>query len=182
MPKISPGTERFKNIKRKLDKLKEDYDFDDMKANDIFMLNQLAFLMTQMDEIELKLFEAANSGDIEGYKELQAIASSIRNDIIKYQDKLGITRKGRRSEKETTVVNFIQDLKKRASELYDREMIYCYCPVTKKLLGTFWIANKKGQHKVYLWCEDCKKHHFFNPAGLAKKKKRNSIEDVPDGL
>jgi len=182
MPKYNLETEKQKRVKEKIRALKKDYDFDEMKANDLEMLNQLAFLMVQLEDVELKLFSAIKEGKVSEHRELQKLASSIRADILKLQDGLGISRKSRKSSTESSVVEFIKDLKKRASELYDREMIYLFCPETNKLLGTMWIANKQGQHKVQLWCHDCNKHHFYNPASLAKKKKRNSSDNVPEGL
>jgi len=182
MPKYLDDTKRKKEIEKKYKEIVKDYDIEGMKANDIFMLKQLAYLMLQMDDLEKQLYEASQEGNLELYKKLQDLASSVRKDIISYQDRLGITRKNRQATEESSVAEFIKDLKKRASKLYDREMIYLYCPETNKLLATCWVANKKGQHKVNIFCPHCNKYHFFNPGTLARKKKRNSSDNVPEGL
>lgn len=164
-----------------MQEIEQDYDTEGMKANDIATLRSLAFAQVQLENLEVEIYKAQKEGQLDKLDSLQKIASSLRRDIVKFQEALGITRKSRKSGDESSVVAFIEDLKKRASKVYDRNMKYLYCPETHKLLAQAWVAIP-GPHKFQVWCPDCKKYHFFNPYYMGKKKKRNTIDDVPEGM
>ena len=138
-------------IENKLKEFSEDYDLTDMKINDRMSLRSLVQLTLTLENYEQRLFEyrqdsESNFENIQNVKVLAEIMNKLRGDISKIQADLNITRKVRKSDKDVSVIAFIDDLKKKARANYKAKMKYIFCPRCDMLLGTVWtLYNSKAK-------------------------------------
>jgi len=150
-------------IKEKLDELDKDYDFSDMKANDMMQLESLVLAMLQLDDIEKEVYKKRNDltdSNILALEKLNKILSQLRADISTISTDLQLTKKIRNKNKDISIVQRWEELSKKASEFYKQKMLYIFCPDCRTLLSTIWLLytdNKKN--KISLYCERCKTYH-----------------------
>ena len=141
--KSSPEEEFELEIKKKMEEFSDDYDLTDMKINDRTSLRSLVQLTLTLEDYEQRLFEyrkesESNFEDIQSVKLLTDIMKVLRSDISSIQSDLNITRKVRKSDKDVSVIAFIDNLKKKAKANYRAKMNYILCPKCGMLLGTVW--------------------------------------------
>lgn len=144
-------------IQKKIDEFSSDYDLDDLKINDIYSLKALAAAIIRLQDYDNLLgqiqAEGINIDNIILIDKIQKIQTDLRRDISNLQNDLKITRRVRKSEKEESVINFIEDLKVKARKFYQQKMHYVFCPECDTLLFTGWFLfpDKEG-NSVVLKC------------------------------
>lgn len=180
-----------RRIQSKVDDFSVDYDLDDLKMNDKLTLRALAQAFIQLEDLERYSFnnriEGIEESQILLMEKLSNIMSSLRKDISKMQDDLKITRKIRKGDREETVVNYLEDLKRKAKEFYRSRMNYIWCPNCKMLLGTVWfLYPEEKNNKIQLVCnrvletgEKCNTKVLINSVELMERRGVN-IDDVPE--
>jgi hypothetical protein len=144
-------------ITDKIEQFGEDYDLDELNSNDRMLLRSLAQSFISLEDFELMTYNIRQHditiNDLPVLEKLSKIMTDLRSDISKLQDDLKITRKLRKSEKEQTVVSFIDNLKKKAQEFYEQKMAYIFCPKCNMLLGTIWtLYPDEEKNKIKLVC------------------------------
>jgi hypothetical protein len=72
--------------------------------------------------------------------------------ISKMQDDLKITRKYRKGQENESVLAFIDVLKKKAKEFYDKKMFIVTCPKCKKWIFSGWFLFPDSKNKIVLTC------------------------------
>jgi len=161
--KLTEGVKSSKDwesrIADKIQEFGEDYDLDELNSNDKMLLRSLAQTFLSLEDFELITYtiragkEEIDYDDLPVLEKLSKIMSDLRSDISKLQDDLKITRKTRKSEKEQTVVSYIDNLQKKAQEFYDQKMSYIFCPKCNMLLGTIWtLYPEEEKNKIKLVC------------------------------
>ena len=152
-----------KRINDKLDDFGKDYDLTDLKTNDLLVLRHLIQALIFLEDLERASYMIRTGGlvsedgiqfdKINKLDSLNAIMTTTRKDIIALQDNLNISRKTRKSDKETSVITAIDNLKKAADEFYEQRMFYVWCPKCKMLLFTGWfLYPEEPRNKVRLVC------------------------------
>src|SRR3989304_10193869 len=111
-------------IEKKIQEFSQDYDIDDLKINDRETLRSLVQSVIALEDYERIIYEIRSTGDISQSNinivdRLQKVMSDIRKDISSQQADLNITRKIRKSDKESSVVNYIANLKDQARQFFD---------------------------------------------------------------
>jgi hypothetical protein len=146
-------------IELKLKEFEDDYDLDDLKANDRMTLRHLAQAIITLDDLETFLYELRTSEDgikpsnISLIDRLSNQMSKLRSDISKFQDDLKIVRKTRKSDKEASVIAYLDSLKRKAKEFYDQRMTFIICPECNMLLATVWtLYDDEEKNKLILKC------------------------------
>jgi hypothetical protein len=146
-------------IKSKIEEFSDDYDLDDLKANDKLVLRALAQAYITLEDYEIYSFNLRTEGGIGNINivELEKtnnIMSSLRRDISNMQTDLKITRKIRKGEKEESVINTIEDLQQKAKEFYRNKMFYVWCDECQMLLFTGWfLYPETNKNKINLVCQ-----------------------------
>lgn len=141
----------------KMKGFEKDYELGDLKYNDKQMLNSLIEGLLSLEDLEehsrrMRSKKILAEDDIEDLRKLTFIISKFRTDISKIQDDLNMVRKGRESEKNVSVLNYLENLKKEASILYEKKMNYVFCPKCKQLLFTGWFLYPNEDNTVRLTC------------------------------
>lgn len=150
-------------IKEKLDELEKDYDFSDMKANDMMQLESLVLAMLQLDDLEKDVYKKRNDlsdSNVLVLEKLNKMLSQLRTDISNISADLQLSKKVRNKSKDVSVVQRWNELSKKASEFYMQKMLYIFCPDCRTLLCNVWLLYPTNQkNKVTLYCEKCNSKH-----------------------
>lgn len=154
-----PSAELERRIQRKMDEYSKDYDLDDLKINDKAALRALIQAEIGLEDYEQIIFRIRQSGDlsqqtVSAMDRIGKLMTDLRGDISKLQADLNITRKIRKSDKEASVVNYIETLKQRARQFKEKTHVYVTCPKCNMLLFTGWFLYPDiAENKVTLVCK-----------------------------
>jgi hypothetical protein len=156
------GVETNKNfesrVSRKIKEISSSYELDDMNSNDIVTLRSLAQALINLEDYEQAAYNLRTDGginldNITLVEKLSKVQSDLRRDIGEFQDDLKISRRIRKSDKEQSVVEYLDSLKKKAKEFYESRASYIYCPKCNKLLATIWtLYPEEKVNKLTLLC------------------------------
>lgn len=184
----------FENrIQRKIDEFANDYDLEDLKANDMLTLRALAQAFITLEDLERYTFRLRESGiddtNLVKLDRINSMMSVLRKDISSMQNDLKITRKIRKGDEEESVVNYIENLKAKAKKFYSQKMNYIICPECKILLGTIWFMYPEEKNKLIFKCgrrlqNGSKCGHILTVTSqdLIKNKNSNLPEQLPESL
>jgi hypothetical protein len=190
---ITANKETEKLIQKKLDAFAVDYDLDDLNSNDKMALRALAqaFVSLEIYESESSLIRSAGIDvtNIELLEKINKMISNIRSDISRMSEDLSISRKVRKPTKETSAIDYIEGLKRKAKEFYESKMAYVYCPKCDMLLGTFWTLYPDDErNKITLVCnrimesgEKCNNKVVISTKELLENKQSNN-QNTPESL
>ena len=142
-------------IEKKIKEFSQDYDIDDLKINDRETLRSLVQSVIALEDYE-KIIYQIRSGEISQTNiniidRISKVMSDIRKDISSQQTDLNITRKIRKSDKESSVVSYIANLKDQARQFYESKMSYVYCECGM-LLGTVWCLYPEEVNAFQFVC------------------------------
>jgi len=180
-------------IAKKIDEFSQDYDIDDLKINDKETLRAFVQAIIALEDYERIIFNMRSEGDISQHNinvvdRLSKITSDLRKDISRFQEDLNITRKIRKSDKETSVVSYISNLKEQARQFYEQKMSFIYCDCGM-LLGTFWVLYGQEINKIELTCHRklddgsfCGKKIKVTTKELMENRGTNRVEITPESL
>jgi RNase P subunit RPR2 len=165
----------------KLAELEKDYDFSDMKANDMTQLESLILAMLQLDDIEKEVYKRRNNltdTNILALEKFNKILSQLRSDISTISTDLQLTKKIRNKSKDISIVQRWEELSKKASQFYEQKMLYVFCPDCRTLLSTIWLLyTTDKKNKITLYCERCNTKHDILLSELYETGNKN-IPDV----
>jgi hypothetical protein len=129
-----------------------------MKINDHEALRALVQAQISLEDYEQYVYKARQEGmgdfdNILKIDKITKIMSDLRADISKLQDDLKITRKIRKSDQETSLLNYIDSLKEKARKFHELKENYIFCPECNMLLGTIWTLYPNQNNKIELVCK-----------------------------
>jgi len=180
-------------IAKKIEEFSKDYDIDDLKINDKETLRAFVQAIIALEDYERIIFSIRSEGDISQYNinivdRLGKITSDLRKDISRFQEDLNITRKIRKSDKETSVVSYITNLKEQARQFYEQKMAFIYCECGM-LLGTIWSLYPSENNTITLTCHrklddgsTCDKKTKVTTKELMENRGTNRIDITPESL
>ena len=166
-------------IEKKIQEFSQDYDIDDLKINDRETLRSLVQSVIALEDYERIIYEIRSTGDISQSNinivdRLQKVMSDIRKDISSQQADLNITRKIRKSDKESSVVNYIANLKDQARQFFDSKMSYIFCECGM-LLGNVWCLYPEESNTFQFIC-----HRILDDGSICGKKIKITSKELVD--
>jgi RNase P subunit RPR2 len=161
-------------VKSVIEDFKKDYDLDNMTANDRLTLNELARAFVTLKKLEEDLEEAREESLWGNFGKINREIHRLRSDLSSLQDDLNITRKSRQDSGQETVVDFIENLKKRGKAFLDKRLTEIYCPQCHMLLAKTWFLYPDS-YKIELNCERCQKMFVVSEEDIVNNK---NLEDV----
>ena len=191
---IEPSALFEKRIKSKLDEFEQDYDISDLKINDKETLRALVQAVISLEDYEQIMFTARSNGlgldNIMVMDKINKIMSDLRGDISKLQDDLKITRKIRKNDQETSLVDYIESLKVKARKFYESKMAYIFCPKCNVVLGTIWtLYPEQKKNKIKLVCKRdlgdgniCDGEAIIGTDELLENRGTNNKEIMPESM
>lgn len=181
-------------IAKKLEEFSQDYDVDDLKINDKETLRAFIQAIIALEDYERLVFDIRTEGDISQANinivdRLSGIMSDLRKDISRFQQDLNITRKIRKSDRESSVVSYIADIKDKARQYYESKLSYIFCPECNILLGNIWVLYPDMPNKITLKCDrvlddggKCGHVVTVTTKELTERHGTNKPEIVPEAL
>lgn len=181
-------------IAKKLAEFAEDYDLDDLKINDRETLRSFIQTIIALEDYEQMVFAIRKEGDVSQSNvnvvdRLQKIMTDLRKDMSRFQDDLNITRRVRKSDKESSVVSYIAELKDQARKFYESKMSYVFCPECNMLLATIWTLYPQEDNKLTFKCSrvlddgsKCGNKFTVTTRELAENRGTNKPHIMPEAL
>lgn len=181
-------------ISKKIEEFSQDYDIDDLKINDKETLRAFVQAIIALEDYESIIFDIRADKDISQNNinvvdRLSKMCSDLRKDISRFQEDLNITRKIRKSDKESSVVSYISNLKEQARQYYESKMSFIYCDKCNMLLGNVWTLYPDEENKISLKCSrilddgsKCGNRVTVTTKELRDNRGTNKPEITPDSL
>lgn len=181
-------------ITKKILEFSQDYDIDDLKINDKETLRAFVQAIIALEDYEQLVFDIRSEGDISQANitvvdRVSNIMSNLRKDISRFQEDLNITRRIRKSDKESSVVSYISNLKDQARQYYESKLTYIYCTKCNMLLGNVWTLYPEESNKITLKCHRtlddgslCGNVVTVTTKELAENRGTNKPSITPDSL
>jgi len=167
-------------IQNKLDALSEDYDMSDMKVNDRQQIRALILAEIQLEELEQAVYQLRKDispDTILIIEKVNGIMSRLRADISNISEDLQLTRSIRKNSQETSVINYLDELKEKARKFYKEKMLYIFCTECKNLLATIWLHYPDNDiNEIELKCEKCNKITKVKTHQLYNTKNKNTVD------
>jgi len=149
-----PVSKLDKRFEQKLASLQEEYGVDMNDSNDVESLRQLVRYLIQQEDIDkdmsavkktLQSDPVTLSRTLKSYGDLQR---SLTMSINELQDRLGITRKARKEKQVDDIPQYIDSLRKRAQDFWNRSTLPIECPTCKIELARLWINFTDLEHEI----------------------------------
>lgn len=181
-------------IQKKIEEFSQDYDIEDLKINDREALRAFVQSVIALEDYEKIIFEirtvsGVTAGNIQIIERISKVMSDLRRDISRAQDDLNISRKRRKSDRESSVVSYIADLKEKARQFYESKSSYIFCPECNMLIGTVWALYPDADNKITLKCRRdlgdgkiCEGKAVVTTKELTSQKGTNKPSITPDSL
>lgn len=155
--KITSGKDLETRIQEKLEEFEKDYDISDLKYNDKEILRSMMIALISLEDLDIEYYSILSDGvgadNLLLLDKVRGMSSKLMSDISKMQDDLKISRKIRKSNKEESVINYIEDLKQKAIEFAETRMHYIFCPKCNLLLSTVWLLyDDEKMNTITLKC------------------------------
>lgn len=178
-------------VERQMERFKQDYDLSDMKINDIETLKALSEASVFLEIFSERSYHMMGAITTENLLILDKL-ETWRNNLIKsvtiLQKSLGIDRESRNAEGSESLIEEIDEIKRRANEFYERKHQYIYCPNDNctMLLATAWYLYPENDNELKLHCNRCNESFIVNSARILENGGRNvepndaGIYPVPD--
>lgn len=181
-------------IAKKLQEFSQDYDIDDLKINDRETLRAFIQTIIALEDYESMIFDIRSQVDITQSNinvvdRISKMMTDLRKDMSRFQEDLNITRKIRKSDKESSVVSYIENLKEQARIFYESKMSYVFCPECNMLLGTVWSLYPEADNKITYKCcrvmdDGSKCGHKFTVTTqeLLNNRGTNNVSITPESM
>lgn len=153
------------DFKQRYDKLwaeyADSYDLSSLnQANDksnLEMIIRNAVLIEVLQEKVIELAEDDAAGNIMEIKKISDSARDLTDRNILLERQLGIDRKSRKKDSETTTGEYILMLKEAAQEFIEQRMVKVYCPDCKILVGRISPVHEHTSFYSSFQCSQCRK-------------------------
>jgi len=181
-------------IKKKIEEFSLDYDIDDLKINDREALRLLVQAIISLEDYEQMMYDLRSNSDINQsnvgvINNVNKVMSDLRKDVSKLQEDLNITRKIRKSDKESSVISYIANIKEQAKIFYESKASYIFCPECNMLLGTVWVLYPEADNKYSFTCKRpmpdgslCEHKFTVTSKDLLKNRGTNKTEITPESM
>ncbi len=162
-------------VVERLKKLEGDYDFIDMKHNDMDLLRKMATLMVRLEDAEANLEKRLRSDELdsnEALKEEQRLGL-MRRELVMFQDALGISRGKRVDKVENNPLLLFEDIRKRAAHFLKERLCYIKCPQCNIAISTVNFLYPDKNNVISLECGKCGTISSFSSRELLEMEEGN---------
>ena len=164
-----PVKQLDKRFEQKLTGLQKEYGIDMNDSNDAEALKQLVRYLIQQEDIDKDMSEVKTTlkadpvtlaRTLKSYGDLQRTLTMSINEL---QDRLGITRKARKEKQVDDIPQYIESIRGRAQEFWNRSTTPITCPGCLIELARIWINFIDMEHSVEakFVCWKCKEQVLY---------------------
>jgi len=165
-------------VQEQLDSLEKDYDFSDMKYNDMVLLENMAMLMVRLNNSEPIVEERIRDGTLDAHaalKEEQRL-KTLRDGIRDIQRDLGILRVKRVEDTEDNPRLLFDEIRSRAHKFLRERLIYVKCPECSIVICTVNFLYPEQSNQITLICQKCGKSHSWSSKELLEIENDNPFK------
>jgi len=146
-------------VDSRITKLSEEYDLSDMKYHDMLILQRFFTAFIRLEDAELELADRYQDLGANEKAREEASLSTLRNDILKMQSELGISKLRRNQEVEDNPMVIFSDIRARAKKFLDERLCWVNCPICGMQLAKINFTYPKAANTLKLFCGRCE-HEF----------------------
>jgi hypothetical protein len=154
--------------KRLIDRFQTEYGVDMNESNDTEALKLLVKHTLQLETLDIQIrnlqeLPSMTNEDTRTLKNLSDVQRSLVTSVTELQDRLGISRKARKEKQIDDVPQFIENLKTKAAEFWDRKTVQIRCEKCQIELGRYWLNFPKRPNSINieLVCERCEERVLY---------------------
>lgn len=171
----------------------DSYDLSELMPNDRAVLFSMIRDIIRLEDLDKMITSESKNitpDNILGIKLLSEITERLKVSISKAQDDLKISRKVRKSDKEESVLAYLEDLKIKSKKFYYRKHLLILCPKCNELLFSGrWLYPDYSGNKVILSCHRkfpdgnyCDGHVEISSKELLDRGGSNFPDRLPEAL
>lgn len=142
-----------------LQRYKKEYAVDMNDANDAEALRSLVRYILQLEQVDINIMNEQHSKHPQHQvlKGLGDFQRSVQMNIDGLQEKLGITRKARKAAQVDDFPRYVQEIQKKAKDLWNRKTVPVRCEKCHIELARYWLnfADKVKLVRFEIVCEKC---------------------------
>lgn len=150
----------------KLEQLKTEYGVDMNNSNDAEMLKSLVEQSIQKDVVNKQIIRLQREEELDTrtLKNLGDYQKGLIATITDLQEKLGINRKQRKEKQVDSIPQFVEIVRSRAREVWQRSTTPVRCEACEIELARYWInfPDKASIVQFELECWQCGERVVFN--------------------
>jgi hypothetical protein len=146
-------------VEERIDKLGEEFDLSDMQYHDLLLLERFFTALIRLEEAEADLEDRYEDLGANEKAREEAALSTLRNDILKMQNELGISKLRRAEQLEDNPVLLFDDIRSRAKKFLEERLCWVNCPVCGMQLTKVHFTYPKVSNTLTLICGRCE-HEF----------------------
>ena len=166
--------DRTKELKRQYE---QDYDLSTLNSsNDRLNLEALIRNTILIERIDEEINTQMSSKDIASailtIDKLARTKDGLQTQNVALEKQLGIDRKSRKKDNETSAAEYIIALKQNAREFLDKRLTKVFCPECKILIMRFSPAYEHTEFDIACQCPQC------NKLVTARRKERDVFFDL----
>jgi hypothetical protein len=159
-------TEYEELFTQKLETLQKEYGVDMNNANDAEMLRSLVQHSIQKDVVNKQIIKLQREDELDTrtLKNLGDYQKGLVDTINNLQEKLGINRKQRKEKQVESIPQFVELVRSRAREVWDRETVSIRCENCEITLATYWLNFPLNATvvKMEIECDRCHERVIYN--------------------
>lgn len=165
-------------VQNRLEMYKKEYAFGELNnSNDMALLMSLIRSELVVEDLQKRLFELVNEGDlVENAPEIKKLSDLTRDMVdqnMEIQKTLQIDRKSRKSGQDN-FFEYLTRLKISASEFLEKRLKRIYCPDCKVMVARFAPVHEHTAFELKVQCSQCKKMIEM------QRKEQDPLFDIPD--
>jgi DNA repair ATPase RecN len=158
-----------KRFEQKLTLLQQEYGIDMNDSNDVEALKQLVRYLIQQEDVDKdirNLKETMRDDPITLSRTLKSYGDfqrSLTMSVNELQDRLGITRKVRKEKQADDIPQYIDSLRKRAQDFWNRKTVPIVCSSCSIELARYWInfADLEYNINAQFLCWQCREKVIY---------------------
>lgn len=160
-PRKLPKTEFDIRFEEKLEEYRKNYRVDELNdANDRTLLHIMIKTELMIEDLQSGIRELMTEDIMQSAGDLKKLSDLLRdstNTITTLQKTLAIDRKTRKDEESSNVIDYINSLRRAASDFVDERLVKMYCPTCNVMVGRFSPVHGHTALSVSFQCSQCKK-------------------------
>jgi hypothetical protein len=150
-------------VAERIGKLGEEFDLSDMKYHDLLLLQRFFTALIRLEDAEQDLEERYEGLGANEKAREEAALSTLRNDVLRMQNELGISKLKRNQQVEDNPVLLFDDIRARAKKFLEERLCWVNCPTCGMQLAKVHFTYPKESTTLKLHCGRCD-HEFITSA------------------
>jgi hypothetical protein len=163
----------YDKVAERIAKLGDEYDLSDMKYHDLMVLQRFFTAMIRLEDAEADLEDRYEDLGANEKAREEAALSTLRNDILKMQNELGISKLKRNEQLEDNPVLLFDDIRARAKKFLEERLCWVNCPVCGMQLVKVHFTYPKAVNTMKLVCGRCDHEFVTNAEDILNNEGKN---------